>query len=166
MPRGRGHRDNLEQQGHELNLVPYLDIMVNLVLFMLVNITSFLSFTILNASIPQLAPDAASVETQMKKEELLLMVRVTGRGFTVDPNVQGGASAPRSEFPKKGNSYDFESLKNAVIGLKGRFPNETRVMIVAEALVVYNDIIHTMDALREKEAGMEDLFPDVTLSVL
>jgi biopolymer transport protein ExbD len=53
MRRGRRHHRGVV--GQELNLVPYLDIMVNLVLFMLVTITSFLSFTILNASIPQIA---------------------------------------------------------------------------------------------------------------
>jgi len=100
MPR-RGHREALEQIGQELNLVPYLDIMMNLVLFMLVTITSFLSFTMLTASIPQLAPDAGKAQAKMKKAELLLMVRVTKNGYSIDPNVQGGKSISRKRVPKK-----------------------------------------------------------------
>lgn len=165
MPR-RGHRGNLEQIGQELNLVPYLDIMVNLVLFMLITITSFLSFTILNASIPQLAPDSGKAVAQMKKKELLLMVRVTKRGFIVDPNVQGGKSLRRSTITKKDGAFDFVTLKNLAQNLKSQFPQETRVLIVAQPSVIYEDIIHTMDAVREVEAGEEDLFPDVTLSIL
>jgi biopolymer transport protein TolR len=162
----RGHRGNLESIGHELNLVPYLDIMVNLVLFMLVTITSFLSFTMLNASIPLLAPDTGQAAEAMKKEELLLMVRVTKEGFLVDPNVQGGAKRPARALGKQGGQFDFDSLRKTAAELKGPFPNETRVLIAAEPGIIYNDIILTMDSLRETVPGREDLFPDVTLSVL
>lgn len=162
----RGHRGALQEVGQEINLIPYLDMMTMLVLFMLVTITSFLSFTILNASIPQLAPDSAQAQAQMKKEQLLLMVRVTKNGYLVDPNVQGGASLPRQEIAKKGRDFDFPLLKELAEKLKARFPGESRVLIISEPSVIYNDIIRTMDSLREKEAGAEDLFPDVTLSIL
>lgn len=161
----RGHRAGLAEVGQELNLIPYLDMMTMLVMFMLVTITSFLSFTILNASIPQLAPDSGTAVAQAK-EQLLLMVRVTQGGYMVDPNVQGAAAIPRREVPKKGNDFDFEMLNNLAVQLKGRFTNETRVLIISEPAVIYDDIIRTMDALRERESGAEDLFPDVTLSIL
>ncbi|MFH1262079.1 MAG: biopolymer transporter ExbD [Pseudomonadota bacterium] len=163
----RGHRGGLQEIGQDLNLIPYLDMMTMLVMFMLVTITSFLSFTILNASIPQLAPDAAQVKQQpQKKEQLLLMVRVTKNGYLVDPNVQGGMSIPRQEIPKKGAGFDMETLKIIAEKLKERFPQESRVLIISEPAIVYDDIIKTMDVLREKQPGTDDLFPDVTLSIL
>lgn len=164
MARSRKHKLGYAVQ--ELNLVPYLDIMVNLVLFMLVTITSFLSFTILNASIPQIAPDSAQVIEKQKKEELLLVVRVLSTGYRVDPSVQGGAAIEKQTFPKKDGNYDRESLKNMMITLKARFKDEQKVLIVAEPAVAYDTIISTMDSVRETEPSMEDLFPEVTLSIL
>jgi biopolymer transport protein ExbD len=169
MARGRGHRGQLMEQGQELNLIPYLDIMVNLILFMLVTITSFLSFTILNASIPQIVPDSAKIPEELKKAQLLLMVRVTKGGFNVDPNVQGGSPIARADIRLvEDNKYNFDALKETVGKIKERFPEETRVLIIAEPKIHYEDIIHTMDAVREKEpnTGAGDLFPDVTLSIL
>lgn len=163
----RGHRHRLEAAGQELNLVPYLDIMVNLVLFMLVTITSFLSFTILNASIPQLAPDQAQAEDKLKKEELLLVVRVLKDGYRVDPSVQGGAPIAKRTFPMKEGKYDAESLRNMMIELKQRFKDENKVLIVAEPTINYESIIITMDSVRETDPNSpEDLFPEVTLSIL
>jgi len=94
------------------------------------------------------------------------MVRVTKNGYSIDPNVQGGKSISRKRVPKKNGEFDFETLKKHAVDIKNRFPTETRVLIVAQPFVVYEDIIHTMDAMREKEPGEEDLFPDVTLSIL
>ncbi|MFH1017497.1 MAG: biopolymer transporter ExbD [Pseudomonadota bacterium] len=166
MARGRGHRAGLESIGTELNLVPYLDMMTVLVLFLLVTITSFLSFTMLNASIPQLAPDSPKAAAQVKKAQLLLMVRVTKAGYVVDPNVQGGASMRQVPVPKAPDgTYNFLELTNAVGNIKTRFADETRVLIISEPNVVYDDIVHTMDAVRERTAGAGDLFPDVTLSI-
>ncbi|MEZ4845434.1 MAG: biopolymer transporter ExbD [Bdellovibrionota bacterium] len=164
MRRGRRHR--LGHVGQELNLVPYLDIMVNLVLFMLVTITSFLSFTILNASIPQIAPDSAQVEEKMKKEELLLVVRVLKDGYRVDPSVQGGAAIEKRTLPKKEDKYDVESLREFMVGLKNRFKDENKVLIVADPNINYESIIVTMDSVRETEPALENLFPEVTLSIL
>ncbi len=156
------------ESGQELNIVPYLDIMVNLVMFMLFTITSFSAFTILNASIPQLAPDSGKAAEAMKKAQLLLMVRVTKTGFDIDPSVQGGPAIKRSSVPKKGDQYDFEGLQAVAKDLKSKFPDESRVLIIAAPTVIYDDIIKSMDALRETQPpGKEpNLFPDVTLSIL
>ena len=165
----RRRSEELEDAGHELNLIPYMDIMVNLVLFMLYNITSFLSFTVLNASIPQIAPDSGQAAAQMQKKSLLLMVRVTGDGFIVDPSVQGGPAIPRSQIPKKGKAFDYPALHQQALSIKNQFPEETKVLLIAEGSVVYDDIIKSMDALRDEKVPDKEpkiMFPDVTLSIL
>ena len=164
MRRGRRHHRGVV--GQELNVVPYLDIMVNLVLFMLVTITSFLSFTILNASIPQIAPDSAQVMEEQKKEELMLVVRVLKDHYRVDPSVQGGAPIAKRELPFKDGKYDVEALHQFMMELKSRFKDEDKVLIVAEPSVNYETIIQTMDSVRETAPSLEDLFPVVTLSIL
>ncbi len=161
------HSD-LDQEGGELNLVPYLDVMVNLVIFMLMNITGFLAFTVLNASVPQISPNVQEArETLEKKKELLLMVRVTNEGFLVEPSVQGGPNLMKTNIPKNGELFNFELLRAQGKNLKAQFPQETKVLIIAQPLIRYEDIIGTMDALRDNEAdGDNAMFPDVTLSVL
>lgn len=168
MARGRGHRGALMEIGTELNIVPYLDMMTCLVLFLLVNITSFLGFTILNASIPQLAPDSSKVQQEAAKkgEELLLMVRVNKNGFVVDPSVQGGKAIKPEVVAKDGDAYNFTRLREIAVNIKNRFTTETKVLIISDPKVIYDDIIRTMDALREQTDGASDLFPDVTLSIL
>ena len=40
------------QEGQELNIVPYLDILMNLIMFMLLSITGLSAFGILNVNAP------------------------------------------------------------------------------------------------------------------
>ncbi|MCB0307891.1 MAG: biopolymer transporter ExbD [Bacteroidetes bacterium] len=160
---------DFDEGSHELNLVPYMDIMVNLVLFMLYNITSFLSFTVLNASIPQLTPDAGQAAAQVQKKSLLLMVRVTDGGFTVDPSVQGGPQLKRVQIPKNSKGFDYKGLQRQANVIKSQFPEETKVLLIAEGSIIYDNIIKSMDALREDRSNNKEpkaLFPDVTLSIL
>ena len=171
MARGRGHRANLLEIGTELNLVPYLDMMTCIVMFLLVTMTGFLSFSILNASIPQLAPNSKSaVAEAAKKEQLLLIVRMTRNGFVVDPNVQGGKPMKQMTVSKKDKAFDFEGLNKIAVNLKARFKNESKVLLIADPKVIYDDVVHAMDSLREFEGEDEEkvaaaLFPDVTLSI-
>src|ERR1043166_3953929 len=144
MPRGRGHRAALEEIGTELNLVPYLDMMTVLVLFLMLTITSFLSYTMLDASIPTISPEAEK-QMQKKKEKLLLMVRVTNSGFLVDPNVEGGPGMKQVSISKKNGEYDFARLTDVVSNIKTRFKDETRVLIISEPKIVYDNIIQSMD---------------------
>ncbi|MCB1198344.1 MAG: biopolymer transporter ExbD [Bdellovibrionota bacterium] len=170
--RGRGHTGGDHELGRELNLVPYLDIMVNLVLFMLVNIVSFLSFTILNASIPQLNTGPASeAQAQAKGEELLLVMYVYENSILIAPSVTNGKPIPKKSFEKvkaQGSDekvYNFAGI-NAYLGtIKSRFPKEEKILITSKPDISYESIIQAMDAARETDSGLEDLFPEVTLSI-
>jgi biopolymer transport protein ExbD len=165
-------REELESAGEELNLIPYMDIMVNLVLFMLVSITSFLSFTILNASIPQLDTNASQTVTEaQKKEDLLLILHVNDKGYTVEANVTGGKPIGKKVIPKttiegqEGKGYDTQALTDHLATIKERFQEEDKILIIADAAVEYENIIKTMDATRETDVNEEDLFTEMTLSI-
>jgi biopolymer transport protein ExbD len=163
----------------ELNIVPYLDIMVNLIMFMLVTITSSVSLSILGVSTPRISKN---VQTQgpvePPKDELRLTVLVSLKGFYVSVrgsyvNADGttlAKGAPRPEsptLPKQApgpEGYDFAGLTNVVAKLKEQNKKESRVILVADYRIQYDIIIKTMDALRV-QAGKE-LFPDVFLGTL
>ncbi|HXX29662.1 MAG TPA: biopolymer transporter ExbD, partial [Myxococcaceae bacterium] len=56
----------------ELNIVPYLDILMNLIMFMLLSITGLAAFGILNVSAPNYGGPSAAVQDDADKPKLLL----------------------------------------------------------------------------------------------
>ena len=55
----RRHRVEEEHAG-ELNIVPYLDVVVNLVVFMLLSMTGLIALGVVNVSAPKIGGDAAA----------------------------------------------------------------------------------------------------------
>jgi biopolymer transport protein TolR len=170
------HLQFAERTG-ELNIVPYLDIMVNLIMFMLVTITSSVSLSILGVSTPRISKSVMTTgPVEPPKDELQLTVLISLKGFYL--SVRGlyvkadgttlPKGAPRPEIPtfpkKEGDAYDYEALTALVARLKDQNPKESRVILVADYRIKYDIIIRTMDALRVQ--NHRELFPDVFLGTL
>ena len=158
-----------EHQG-ELNIIPYLDILMNLIIFMLLSMTGLATFGILNVSAPNSA--AGGPGESPDKPPLLLTVAIAKGGFFVAATggVLGGGEQPAQApgegaptIPKKPDgTYDFDALTAKMQEIKGAFPNDSKVILAAELDTQYEQLIATMDAVREnKEHKL--LFPDVTL---
>jgi len=164
-----------ERELGELNIVPYLDILMNLIMFMLLSITGLAAFGILNVSAPSYG-GAAAAPDEGDKPKLLLSVLVSKKGFYVAG--AGGVLGPQTgsvnpaevppTLPKKGDgSYDYAGLTAQLLGVKKEFPTETKVIIGAEADIPYEVLVGTMDAVRESPPpDRKVLFPDVTLGAL
>jgi biopolymer transport protein ExbD len=159
----------------ELNIVPYLDIMVNLIMFMLVTITTSVSLSILGVSAARYTQSASPTTAQPPKEELQLTVLISLKGFYLSMQARyvgpdGNplpAGAPRPDTPtieRKGEEYGFDALCALAAKIKQAHPTETRVILVADYRVPYDTVIKTMDALRVQ--GKRELFPDVFLGTL
>jgi len=158
-----------EEEMGELNIVPYLDILMNLIIFMLLSITGLASFGILNVSAPNYGgPTAGAQQDEADKPKLTLSVLISKKGHFVNSEnaILGEGSAPT--IPTKADgSYDFTALNETMMKIKGAFPTETKVIIAADADVQYEALIQTMDACRETQTGERRLlFPDVTLGAL
>ena len=72
----------------ELNIVPYLDIMVNLVMFMLMSMSGFVTFQMINTSAPDVASDvpqdvATPPPEDKKEEKFVLNVSISRTGFYI-----------------------------------------------------------------------------------
>lgn len=169
----RIHHD--EKTG-ELNIVPYLDIMVNLTMFMLISMTSVIQFGVLDVAAPTYGPAQAQAPGEKKKPDLLLTVAISSKGFFVAGSggvlAQAGGTAPAPD-PKTApptiplltdGKYDYPSLTRKMVDIKNGFPEETRVILMADQAVPYDVLVQTMDALRE-DAG-RSLFFDVVLGAL
>jgi biopolymer transport protein TolR len=156
------------EEGHqgELNIVPYLDILMNLIIFMLLSMTGLAAFGILNVSAPNYGSAAGGPGQEDPAQHLLLSVSIAHKGFFV-----AGAGAVLGETPgeptvakKTDGTYDFALLTAQLVKVKTAFPNETKVIVAAEADTPYESLVNTMDAIRET-SDHKLLFPDVTLGV-
>jgi biopolymer transport protein TolR len=159
-----------EEEVGELNIVPYLDILMNLILFMLLSITGLASFGILNVSAPNYGGPTAGVQPENPDQpKLTLSVLISKKGLFINSeNAILGAGGSEPTIPVKADgSYDYEALNAKMLEIKQAFPSETKVIIAADADVQYEALIATMDACRESP-GKEHhlLFPDVTLGAL
>ena len=70
-------------EGEGLNIVPYLDILMNLIMFMLLTITGLSAFGILNVNAPNYGGPSTQVTDEGDKPKLLLTVLISKKGFYV-----------------------------------------------------------------------------------
>jgi biopolymer transport protein TolR len=168
-----------EEHVGELNIVPYLDILMNLIIFMLLSMTGLAAFGILNVNAPNYGPPGGAGAAPEQGEKLLLTVAISHKGFFIagagavlgDESAGSGtqinADRPPTIPKKPDGNYDYAGLTAKIVTVKKAFPNETKVIIVGEADTLYETLITTMDSLRETAGGEHQiLFPDVTLAAV
>ena len=164
-------------EGQELNIVPYLDILMNLIMFMLLSITGLSAFGILNVNAPNYGGPTTQVTDEGDKPKLLLTVLISSKGFYVAAT--GGvvgqpqqaqtnpAEAPPSIPKKADGSYDYTALTENMVNVKKEFPSESKVIVGAEGDIPYEVLVQTMDAIRETPGkDRKLLFTDVTLGAM
>jgi biopolymer transport protein TolR len=169
-----------EEHTGELNIIPYLDVVVNLVMFMLLSMTGLITLGVLNVSTPKIGGDAVAASAAENQPKLLLTVAIGRQGFYV-AGAGGvlGADAPSPDanrpptIPLRDGKYDYASLSEQMKKIKEQFPSETAVILSADPQIVYDVLIQTMDACREVSAQGADgkserkpLFFDVSLSLI
>jgi biopolymer transport protein ExbD len=158
-----------EEEAGELNIVPYLDILMNLIIFMLLSITGLTAFGTLNVNAPNYgAPSAGMAQDNPEQPKLLLSVLISKKGHYVNSEnaILGENGEPSIPLTADG-SYDYAALNAQMVKIKAGFPAETKVIVAADADTPYDTLIQTMDAIRETQGPERHLlFPDVTLGSL
>ncbi len=160
-----------DEEGGELNIIPYLDILMNLIIFMLLSMAGLATFGMLNVNAPNYGAGAGGGGDN-DKPALNLTVAVAKGGFYIaatggvlgqgEPSAAPGEGAPT--IPRKADgTYDYDALTAKMMEIKTTFPTESKVIIAAEADTDYDALVSTMDATRET-ADRKLLFPDVTLA--
>jgi len=164
--------EELAEEGGELNLVPYLDIVMNIIMFLLATVTFQAALANINITLPTAA--VATQAAAAPKPELNLTVSISERGFTVATSgavlyrgfhiTAEGVVQTTSELPTVplvSGQPDTEGLSRALAEIKDRFPDEERVILTASPLIPYELVVKTMDAMREYKGRV--LFPGVLL---
>lgn len=163
-----------EEEVGELNIVPYLDILMNLIIFMLLSMAGLATFGMLNVNAPNYNAGGGGGNPD-EKPPLTLTVAVAKSGFFIAATggVLPGQTAETAEvapgqgkptIARKGDgTYDYDALTAKMMEIKATFPTESKVILAAEADTEYDVLIQTMDATRETK-DRKLLFPDVTLA--
>jgi biopolymer transport protein ExbD len=158
-----------DEEGGELNIVPFLDIIMNVLMFVLATVS--VSFTAtMDTNLGGLGGRTSRPPTT---PTLGLTVMIVGEGFSLKAaggNVAPGCNGPGVGLavPRTGADYDFAALSACAFKLKHASPDfltETHVAISANPNIAYQVVISTMDALRTADNG-EELFPEVNFGVV
>src|SRR5687767_1685483 len=88
-----------EVENGELNLVPYLDIVTNVIMFLMMTTTVAAKLADINVSAPTAARTGeASAQPDQAKQDLSLTVSISDKGFTV---AASGAVLYENDIPGK-----------------------------------------------------------------
>ncbi len=169
----------------ELNIIPFLDIVVNLIMFLLMTTATVLAVVQIDTELPEYrrgvggrggAPEQTLNLNVTVAEEGVI---VAGSGGKLAPGCETTASGRVLTVPKRNQpvmddygqpvqpprqemQYDWAALTECVSRVKREYPEERQVTISADPLVEYGHLIEAMDALRTKDS--QELFPEVLLS--
>jgi biopolymer transport protein TolR len=162
MRRMRDHNEELEEETGEINLVPYMDIVTNIIIFLLASVVNQVALGNVNVSVPTLASAGSSaIDEQPQKPPLNLTVTVGATGFTI---AASGGVLP--VIPKMANGqYDYKELTKKLLEIKSSPDNaeETKVNFNADSNTSYDIVVATLDAMRQDDDGRA-LVPDVAFS--
>ena len=165
-----GQLDPSELVG-ELNIIPFLDIVVNLIMFLLATSEYVLLIAQIESDLPKIqrgrSKSQDSVETPLNLNVTVpdSGVIVTGSGGKLSPGCTGidPAGSRSITVPLKGKTYDWAGLTECASKVKGQFEDEDTVTVSADPQIQYEHVVAAMDAMRGK--GKVELFPKVLVSV-
>ena len=165
--RTRYHDPDPSELAGELNIIPFLDVVVNLIMFLLATSEAVLAIVQIEAQLPQLGGGGGG---KPKEPGLNLNVTltdggviVTGSGGKLAPGCTDVSTGRVMTVPKKGTDYDWKALTECVAKIKAQFDDEETVTISADPQIQYEYLVAAMDSVRSK--GEKELFPKVLVSV-
>lgn len=146
-------------QHEQLNLVPYLDIMINLVVFLLASTAMIVPMREAKIEVP------GQSSTAQVRERLTVAVSPAGlaviqTGGPADP--PAGLRTDLARDPVN-HSLPFERLTEVLRAQKDRSTVAQTLTLVADTRTPYSEVVATMDAAREDSQGV--LYPGIELAV-
>ena len=160
--RMRDHVEEIEEEAGELNLVPYMDIVTNIIIFLLASVVNQVALGNINVSSPTISAGSGdSSDTPPEKPPLNLTITVGASGYVIAAS--GGVLPNISKLPN--GQYDYKTLTTKLKEIKSNPDNaeETKATFNADANIPYDIVIATLDAMRQSEEG-KILFPDVNFA--
>jgi biopolymer transport protein TolR len=160
-------------EGGELNIVPFLDIVTNVLMFLLATIT-----TIFTATIAVPAPSQSHGAPSQQNDEVNITVKIVREGYIVGAPggfLQPGCTAVSSAaltVPLVNGQHDGEGLTRCMQAIRNNpewrreLESRRNIQIAGNGDIPYNVLVRTLDAVRESRPGANDLFTEPALGIL
>jgi biopolymer transport protein ExbD len=175
-----------ELEGGEINLIPYLDIITNLLLFLLVSVTAGYILGHINTTLPDHVPadQVQPTNPALKPDEtpLQLIVSTTKQGIILwsISGLEGTLAAPRARIARlpatrqdEAPRFDYAALNNALYEIadrrwrgKLRGQDTYEIILQCDPDIPYETVVDIMDAVRRRiPPGLRPgaILPPVTL---
>ena len=154
-----------------LNLVPIMNLFTSLIPFLLL-CAAFFNISVINASVPALQRDRSDVAKA--EDAVTLMVQILPSGYriaaTSETLSRPALEALRTEIPRLGEDPNYDAFTRHLLSCRQQYPRSDTVILVADPSILYQEIVHTMDAARYWETQEEgkrvdyELFPNVVMA--
>jgi biopolymer transport protein ExbD len=157
----RRHKVHLEDEAEEsgeLNLVPYLDIITTLVIFLIFTFQVIIEFRLIDL-LPPAYSGANANPNPDEKPPLTLSLLIMNEGYRL---VTSDNTLGASDVPKKNGQYDTAGLNQKLYDIKKNLKLGESLMLTAADDIEYKHVVAAMDAARKYKDNL--LFPDVLLS--
>jgi biopolymer transport protein ExbD len=157
----------------QLNLTALMDILSNLLFFLLATFGATIVMVI-NGTVPVQSAEDSDVSDV--KRAVTVSVSINKEGFQI--TALGTAFSQEEldqmahHIPLRGQAHDFAALTRELRTIKQHFPKSDTVILTPEPGLKYEVLVHTMDAAREYEAkqgktmSTVGLFPTVVVSTV
>ncbi|MCS6914886.1 MAG: biopolymer transporter ExbD [Myxococcales bacterium] len=164
-----------EVGGVDLNLTPLMDVMSNILFFLLASVGAAV-VALLPASVPTRSESAGGQEPP--PSQVLVTLQITRRGIlgsaANERLSREQTAALRFELPRRTEAgappwdLPYEELTRRLAAIKDRYPASDTVILLPDNEVPYEVIIRTMDAARGTggTARTSNLFTKVVISDL
>jgi len=124
-----------------LNLVPMLDALVTMISFLMYTM-AFLSLTMIESPLPMVSSEENT--QQLKEPPLQLTLTVNENDLLLWSPFD---RIPQTTIPnKEDKSPDLLKLHETLIGIKQKYPNETKLVLVPKSSTSYDLIVSVIDA--------------------
>lgn len=171
-------KTRLSDSTFEINLAPFLDIIVSVVPLLLLSVV-FVEIKMIDTPVPQVVQDAIEQDNKDTNPEATLNLRVgKTSGFAIEVSEKGATNT--LTVPLKNGSLDFDGLQAKASELKTRFPQIFKMGLAPQSDVEFKELVKAMDAVRklpqpdrkvafvDKTTGQrvetDLMFPNVTFS--
>ncbi len=134
---GGGGKKNLN---HEIPLVPFIDLLLCCVMFLLV---TAVWNQLARIDVSQQQPgQPQQMDTPPEDPKVKLILQVQNEGY-----VLATTAGERTEIPKNGDAYDLEELITKLQERRQLDPNRKDISVAPEDGVMYQDVIVAMDTV-------------------
>lgn len=151
-------QDSLEVAEDELNLVPYLDIMVNLVIFLIFSYQVVIEMARIDILAPAYTGDQSG--SSSAAPDTTVTIVATKEGYTVLSSDSTMGVIDVKRLPN--GDFNTDQLHTKLVEWKKNYNLKEGVILTADSDLDYDVIVQTMDAVRND--GDKLLFPQVMLA--